>query len=222
MTGLLVVAAHPDDAELAVGGTLARMADAGVRTTVAVVAVSERDPHRRHLRTVAAEHAAKVLGYELRWLADDLDQVEDLPEYDLVRRVDALVDEVVPAAVLTHWDGDSHGDHVRVARAVVSSSRRWPGVTLAQFAPNEHRTARWHEFVPNVFVTIGEQLDRKVEALAAYSYPGQGFRALDLDWVRHLAVTYGHVAGEPAAEALRLLRHRAGAGSALFVEPPPR
>ncbi|AJE80904.1 MULTISPECIES: PIG-L deacetylase family protein [Streptomyces] len=209
MNPVLVVAAHPDDAELAVGGTVAQLCDRGSEVTVAFATVSEHDPALRPLRRAAAERAAEILGHRVHWLADgQYDQVEDVPEYRLVGLVDTLVEKTRPAAVLTHWEGDSHRDHVRLADAVVSSSRRWPDTGLVQFGPNEFRTVRHSEFTPNLYVPVVDQLDRKKRALRCYSYAGQGFRGLDEDAVELLARHHGLAVGAPAAEALLVRRAR--------------
>jgi len=209
VSGVLVLAAHPDDAEMAVGGTIADLVDHGVEVTVAFATVSEADPLRRPQRVAAAQRAADILGHRLRWLADGRhDQVEDMPEYELVRHVDALVGELAPDAVVTHWEGDSHGDHVRLARAVTSSSRRWPQTALLQFGPNEIRTVRYHQFVPNVYVPVVQHLPRKIKALQQYSYEGQGFRPLDVDAVEQAARARGLAVGVSAAEGLLLNRRR--------------
>ncbi|MGC5014972.1 PIG-L deacetylase family protein [Streptosporangium sp. DT93] len=218
MTEVLVVVAHPDDAELAVGATIAHLVARGVGVTVACFTVSEPRPGPRRERVAAAGRAAAVLGHRLLWVADaTLDQVEDIPEYEAVRHVDALVERVRPDALITHWENDSHGDHVRVARAVVSASRRCPGTSLLQFGPNEYATARHAEFVPNVYFPIADQLDLKKEAIACYSYPGQGFRGVDADAVELLARARGLAVNVPAAEGLRLVRHTAGPSRASFL-----
>ncbi|WP_327253282.1 PIG-L deacetylase family protein [Streptomyces sp. NBC_01244] len=212
MTGVLIVAAHPDDAELALGGTIAQLTERGDEVTVALFTVSEtastQDRDRRARRIAAAEAAAQTLGHRLRWLGDGrYDQVEDIPEYRAVGLLDDLVAEIEPDTLLTHWDGDSHGDHVRVARAAIASSRRWPRTALLQFGPNEHRTVRHAEFVPTLYVPTAAQLPRKLRALACYAYPGQGFRALDPDAVELLDRARGAAVGLAAAEGLRLVRH---------------
>ncbi|MEV6581962.1 PIG-L deacetylase family protein [Streptomyces sp. NPDC051582] len=221
MTRVLIVAAHPDDAELALGGTIAHLTEHGTEVTVALFTVSEtagrEDPGRRARRIEAAEAAAGVLGHRLHWLGDGrYDQVEDIPEYRAVGLVDELVAHTGPDTVISHWDGDSHGDHVRVARAVVASSRRWPQAALAQFGPNEHRTVRHAEFVPNLYVPTGGQLARKARALACHRYPGQGFRALDTDSVELFDRARGAAVGLDAAEGLRLVRHRFTPGRPLL------
>ncbi|MFG2310961.1 PIG-L deacetylase family protein [Streptomyces sp. NPDC048566] len=221
MSRVLIVAAHPDDAELALGGTIARLTDGGAQVTVALFTVSETaaadDSGRRRRRVAAAEAAAEVLGHRLHWLGDGrYDQVEDLPEYRAVGLVDDLVAQTDPDTVISHWDGDSHGDHVRVARAVVASSRRWPHAALAQFGPNEHRTVRHAEFVPHLYVPTSDQLARKARALACYRYPGQGFRPLDAGTVELFDRARGAAAGLEAAEGLRLVRHRLTPGRPLL------
>ncbi|WP_327286422.1 MULTISPECIES: PIG-L deacetylase family protein [unclassified Streptomyces] len=221
MTHVLIVAAHPDDAELALGGTIAHLTDHGTEVTVALFTVSETagnaDPGRRARRIEAAEAAAGILGHRLHWLGDGhYDQVEDVPEYRAVGFVDDLVARTGPDTVISHWDGDSHGDHVRVARAVIASSRRWPHAALAQFGPNEHRTVRHAEFVPNLYVPTAGQLARKARALACHRYPGQGFRALDTDAVELFDRARGAAVGLDAAEGLRLVRHRFTPGRPLL------
>lgn len=213
MRRVLIVAAHPDDAELAVGGTIAALTDAGAEVTVALFTVSETadaaGPDRRARRKAAAAAAAAVLGHRLHWIdGGRYDQVEDVPEYRAVALVDALVEEIGPDTVISHWEEDSHADHARVARAVISSSRRWPQAALLQFGPNEHRTVRHAQFVPNLYVPTTGQLARKIESLACHSYPGQGFRALDTDAVQALDRARGAAVGAGAAEGLRLVRHR--------------
>ncbi|GAB2919490.1 PIG-L deacetylase family protein [Streptomyces heilongjiangensis] len=210
---VLVIAAHPDDAELAVGGTIAALTGRGADVTVAVLTVSETasdsEPDRRSRRVAAAEAAAAVLGHQLVWVADGRhDQVEDLPVYRVVTLLDDLLDRVRPDTVISHWDGDSHTDHVRLAQAVVSASRRWPQVTFLQFGPNEHRTIRHAQFVPTVYVPMGSHSATKARALSCYSYPGQGFRALDLETVAAFDRARGAAVGTPAAEGLVVVRHR--------------
>jgi LmbE family N-acetylglucosaminyl deacetylase len=210
MAASVLVAAHPDDAELAVGGTIAALTDLGIEVVVAFATVSELDPERRGRRVAAAERAAKILGHRISWLFEGrYDQAEDIPEYALVREVDALTDAVRPETVLTHCEQDSHGDHVRVARAVMSSTRRLPATTLLEFGPNDFRTARHREFAPDTFLPItADQLARKVEAITAYDYEGRGYRKLETDAVELMAQANGIAVGAAYAEALRLRRQR--------------
>ena len=64
---VLAIGAHPDDLELAIGGTLARLARNGARVVMAVVSV----PADFETRRSEAARAAEILGCELRVLMDD-------------------------------------------------------------------------------------------------------------------------------------------------------
>ena len=63
---VLAVGAHADDVELAVGGTMARLRRAGARVVMAVVSL----PGDYKMRLREAEHAASILGCELRILME--------------------------------------------------------------------------------------------------------------------------------------------------------
>src|SRR5687768_13220963 len=117
---VLAVGAHPDDLELGVGGTLARLARSGVRVVMAVVCV----PNNLKPRLVEARKAAEVLGCELRVLIEDRElRVEDLKTYELVTMIDKLVQEYDPAAVIAHSDTNFHKDHILVHHACTASQR---------------------------------------------------------------------------------------------------
>ncbi len=204
---MLVIAAHPDAAELAVGATLAGLVARGVEATVMVLALSEQR-ELAEMRRSCAERAAGIIGHELCWGSrSDSMQVIYNPAPDLVAEIDKTVGEIDPSIVLTHWAGDSHEDHVMVARAVIASSRRWPSTALYSFRPSELRTPAAVRFHPNIFVESSlPALEKKYRALEEYEYEGQGFRALDLESHRSADHFFGVLGGFRSAEPLKLVR----------------
>ena len=117
---VLAIGAHPDDLELAIGGTLARLARESARVVMAVVSIPADFAQRR----AEAERAAAILGCELRILVDKAcARIDDMKNYQLVGMLDALVREVQPAAVLTHSASEFHRDHVAVHNACLSTQR---------------------------------------------------------------------------------------------------
>lgn len=214
---VVVFSAHPDDAEITVGGTLALLSDSGHEVTVWNMTTSEMSDGGAERRRAAAGRAAEILGYELRWFQEGrFQQVEEIEEFQLVRALDSILDAERPDVVFTHWEGDSHGDHVRLSRAVIASSRR----TLADLyllPPSECEAPHFHAFVPNTFVDVSAMLERKLEAIAQYEYPGRGFRLPSPHAIRALAGAVGASMGCVAGEAMQLLRLRGVAVRALGV-----
>lgn len=203
---VLVITAHPDDAEIVMGGTIAGLVDKGCEVTILNMTVSEATAELRARRCEAAEKAASVLGCRLDWFEEGrLDHAEDVPEYRLVAQIDRYITDYRPDAVFSHWIGDSHSDHARLARCVNASSRRWQAPLFA-LPPSEHRTPSFAAFTPNVYVDISNHLERKIRAASHYTYPGQSFRPLDLEGLASIARGWGATAGYAAAETFLLTR----------------
>ncbi|SHF60491.1 PIG-L deacetylase family protein [Streptoalloteichus hindustanus] len=100
---VLTVMAHPDDAELWAGGTLARCSAAGAVVTIAV-------PHHPEPRASEAAAGATALNAGLH-------QIER-PGAAAVRE---LLLETRPEVVLTHPLRDVHPDHRRIAEALLEA-----------------------------------------------------------------------------------------------------
>lgn len=210
-----MLAAHPDDAELALGGSIARWTDSGVDVAVAFFCASETSQEMTTRRVMAAQESAAILGHRLLWLADPaVRQVELVAEFEVVELIDKAIGAESPDVVIGHWPGDSHGDHVRMARATLASSRRCPAAALLQFGPSELRAPTYQSFQPNLFLPMAAQADRKEQALRRYSYEGRGFRDLDLEGGHTRNKALGTTCGVPAAEGLLLVRCVGGTSAA--------
>ncbi|WP_075812985.1 PIG-L deacetylase family protein [Serinicoccus sp. CUA-874] len=204
---ILCVTAHPDDAEIALGGAISAWCHAGLRLTVAVCSTSERSAAMSERRKNAAARAARILGHELTWVfPHDLRRVEDVTEHELVGRIDGLVRESGADAVLAHADCDSHADHRMVSRAVLASSRTWPDSALLSFGVSEPRTAAYTRFQPSIFIPVAGHLESKRAAIHEFHYDGKGYRDLDDDAMELRLRAMGSLCGVDAAEGLSLLR----------------
>jgi LmbE family N-acetylglucosaminyl deacetylase len=199
-----VVVAHPDDAEIAMGGSIARMRHAGVRVVVAMLTHPEGAngaPRIEH-----AEKAAAILGHEPWFLGDSgQEQVSDIPETALVGRMDALLAELAPDSVFTHWAGDGHVDHRLTARAVAASLRN-RRAELYAFRPAEPRVASNVGFAPTVFVDITEYAELKMRALEPLTVARPGFRPIDLEAIELSDRYHGSLSGTERAEAFEVQR----------------
>src|SRR4051795_1031521 len=108
---ILAIFAHPDDAELTVGGTMLKMKHLGYRTGALDVTAGEMGTRgTQEGRAIEAAEAAKILKLDLRenlGLRDGHVFVTDTERTTLVRALRRLK----PKVILTHQIGDSHPDH---------------------------------------------------------------------------------------------------------------
>ena len=103
---VVALMAHPDDAELLCGGTLAKSADAGERTGIIDLTRGESGTlGTPELRAKEAERAAEVLGLTERRNAG-LPDTRLASTHEARRVVATLIREMRPRVVITHF---AHG-----------------------------------------------------------------------------------------------------------------
>ena len=114
---ILVVGPHPDDQELGMGGTVARLVEQGHDVLMLDMTNGEPTPHGDPAtRAVEAARAAEILGAQRRLL--------DLPNRELVHSIAArhlvagVIREHRAEIVFTPAMPDAHPDHVATTRIV--------------------------------------------------------------------------------------------------------
>ena len=180
---LLVLGAHPDDAEIHAGGLIARHAAAG--STIRIVSVTDgRSGHQEippqdlvTIRREEARAAGAVVGADsVTW---------DFPDgglqADLALRA-AMIREIrsfVPDLVLTHRLWDYHPDHRAVAQAVQDACYLVTVPHIAADVPALRRDpvvaamvdlfTRPQAFEPHVIVDATAELDTIVRMIACHA-----------------------------------------------------
>jgi N-acetylglucosamine malate deacetylase 1 len=197
---VVALGAHPDDVELGIGGTLAALSAGGARVVMAICSV----PLDFETRYAEAKAAAAILGCELRILMDGVcRRIEDVKTYQLVGMLDDLVNELAPAALITHGPSDFHRDHVAVYHAAVSTQR------LLQFDFYSYLPTMCRPvpvpFQPRAFIDISKTIDKKIGAIAAH--PSQfSSRGVTFELYRDIARVTGRMCGVEYAEGLDINR----------------
>lgn len=197
---ILAVGAHPDDLELGIGGTLARLSAAGARVVMAVVSI----PTARESRMREATEAARILGAEARFLIPGrCSRVEDLKNHQLVSMMDGLVQELRPAAVFTHCLANLHADHRLVHDACMSSQR------LKYFDMFCYSPTSCHPidvpFYPQAYIDISDVIEAKMKAISMHSSQFTK-RGLKTDHYREASGRVGRLVGVDYAEGLEIVR----------------
>lgn len=197
---VVAIGAHPDDLELAIGGTLARLARESARVVMAVVSI----PADFTTREAEARDAAAILGCELRILVDDgCGRADEMKHHELVGMLDALVRELEPAAVLTHSASEFHRDHIAVHNACLST-QRLRTFDLFHFGPTMTRAVPV-PFHPRAYIDVSGTIDTKMRAIHAHASQF-GARGLEAEMYRDLARLNGRMVGVKYAEGIDIGR----------------
>jgi bacillithiol biosynthesis deacetylase BshB1 len=174
---VLVVAAHPDDAEICVGGTILKLVRAGKKVGIVDATRGEmgtRGTADDRAREVASANALMKLG-----LRHNLDLGDGRVEVTLQARekLAALMREHEPEVVLAHHAEDLHPDH---AATGVLARAAWYLAGLARLGdPHAVRPAKrpkriYHfmghvPFDPTLVVDIGPVWEEKVALVRCYA-----------------------------------------------------
>lgn len=215
---VLVVAPHPDDEVLGAGGTIGRLSDAGAEVVVGII-TSGAPPLFDESSVSAvrgeAEAAHAHLGVARTvFLGQPAARLDEVPHHRLNRALADLLREVSPDTLLLPFVGDIHLDHQLTFLSAMVAARphgvEFPGRILCYETLSE---TNWNAplvsptFVPNVFVDISGQLERKLEAMALYASQQREFpHERSLATIRALATLRGSTVHRPAAEAFTLVR----------------
>ena len=170
---LLVIAAHPDDAELTSGGTLLAAADQGYATGILDLTRGEtgtRGTPETRLKEAAA--AAKILKVKVRRNAGLPDaRLKVCDEYKVV--IAEIIRELKPRTVIVpYWEG-RHPDHYTAAALGYEASffaglKNYP-MNGEAFRPFKVLYAAAYEDArPNFAVDITKYYDRRREAILCY------------------------------------------------------
>src|SRR5216684_588081 len=143
MTNLdyLVIAAHPDDAELSVGGTMLLLKSQGAKVGVLDLTDGEPTPHGSpEIRRAETEAATRVLG--LAWRGNlGLPNRRLEASLDARARLAAALREQRPRFLFApYWD-DAHPDHV-AASALVDAARFWAKLSKSDLPGEPHYPQR--------------------------------------------------------------------------------
>ncbi|HLH56804.1 MAG TPA: PIG-L family deacetylase [Verrucomicrobiae bacterium] len=183
----IAIAAHPDDIEFYMAGTLLLLRDAGYETHYWNLAsgncgsAEQTSARTRRQRAQEARAAARVLGAKFHpSITDDLQIFYEAP---LLRRVSALLRDVRPQIILTHSPQDYMEDHTNTARLAVTAAfaRGMPNfgtrppreafdneLAIYHAMPHGLRDPLRRRVIPGQFVDTGRVHDRKTQALACH------------------------------------------------------
>lgn len=158
---LLAFGAHPDDVELGMGGTIARYSQRKHDVMVVTVTI----PSNKEIRRKECEVAAELLGVEL--LIIDIEPNGIVFSRELVGVLEKIINDFSPDEVYTHWNHDSHQDHVAISNATFAAARK-NDCSLYMYEQQIPGGVVPYGFKAQMFVDISNSIDTKVESCLAH------------------------------------------------------
>jgi len=219
MTGrVLVIAPHPDDEILGVGGTIARYLREGVEVHVAIVTRGYPpdfdDEFAMLVQGEAREVHAQLGTTQLHFIDLPAAALDTIPHREVNAQIADVMARVRPDTLFIPFSGDLHLDHwLTFLSGLVASRPNHSSAPKAVYAYETLSETNWGApylmpaFVPNVYVDISEHLEAKVQAMETYRSQVKPFpNERSLESIRALAALRGSTVGYTAAEAFVLIR----------------
>lgn len=176
MLDVLVIAPHPDDAELGMGGAILRLRDQGRRVGILDLTDGEPTPHGSpEIRARETSAATAILGVVWR---GNLGLPNRRLEHTLEARarLAGVIREHRPRWLFAPYWVDAHPDHV-AAVELIEAARFWSKLTKSElpFAPHHPERVFHYHCVhlrtvekPAFVLDVSAYWDRKLAAVAAY------------------------------------------------------
>jgi bacillithiol biosynthesis deacetylase BshB1 len=175
MASILIIGPHPDDQELGMGGTIAKLVRQGHRLHIIDMTNGEPTPHGSvETRAAEAASAAAVLGVQRTALG--LKNREVVHNIESRHKLAALIRIHRPNIMFVPFPIDAHPDHVAVTR--IAEDARFDAKLTKSNIPGEP----WHpkriiyyfcthlrmSFQPTFVIDISDTIDQKMQAIACY------------------------------------------------------
>ena len=224
MERVLVIAAHPDDEVLGMGGTIAKYAARGDEVAVLIVTDGSTSQYRNDpklkeiLRAKKEEttNCASILGIKHVFYGELPDMKLDVtPHIEINRVIENAIADFQPTMVFTHFSGDVNKDHRRVYESTLVACRPISEQCVKRlFLYSVPSSTEWNAqtatnvFLPNWYEDItGDYAEKKYKAMECYrteirEYP----HPRSIQYLRTADAAEGNRVGLLAAESFILLR----------------
>jgi bacillithiol biosynthesis deacetylase BshB1 len=175
---VLVFAAHPDDAELSMGGTIAKFTSNELKVGVVDLTRAELSTRGNvKIRARETDAATKILKLKIRENLGIKDGVVTI-SIDNLKKVVSVIRKYKPSIVFAPYFNDRHPDHIDVSklvkRAVFSSGLEKFKTSLSGKSQIAYRPKKifyymqTYIFEPSVIVDISEHFQIKMKSCKAF------------------------------------------------------
>jgi len=216
---ILIIAAHPDDEIIGVGGTILKHVKGDDQVNILILSDGEssRDSGIAiKKRQTQAKKVAEKLGVNKLFTDKLPDNKFDLvPLLNIVKKVEKIIKKIKPNIIYTHCPYDLNIDHRLTFKAVLTACRPQPSFFVKKILTFETLSStEWqikdsaHVFCPTEYTDISEFINKKIEIFKIYKdeirdYP----HPRSIEGLKILAKYRGIEVGLKFAEAFQIIRN---------------
>ncbi len=230
---ILILAAHPDDEVLGMGGTIKKLSKGG--NDIKIIFMSTGILSRRKIESKVskqvftkdwmkknenkikslrgdAKKAGKILGVnEIEFMDFPDNEMDIVSTLMITKSIENSIKDFKPNVIYTTPQNDVNVDHQKVFASTLVATRPYKNSILQEVISYEiPSSTEWFfssQFSPNVFVDISKEFASKIEAIKAYKNEIREFpHPRSIEALEVITKRWGSVAGFNSAEAFRLVR----------------
>ena len=221
MNKALIIAAHPDDEVLGVGGTIAKLSqNEEFYILIVTEGCSSQYKDKDYKRIISEKKessmkAAEILGARDVLFGDLPDmRLDTVPHTEVNAVIEKALSLINPDTVFTHHYGDVNLDHRMVYNSTMVAARPTEQSSVKKLYTYETLSStEWQNlstdmhFSPNTYIEIENTLQKKIDALNAYSVELRKYpHPRSPEAIINLARYRGQTVGVRSAEAFSLIR----------------
>ena len=212
MSKVLVVAAHPDDELLGIGGIVLRHTDAGDEVRSVIFCEGESLRYKGDVgQSTAMQEAAAVLGVSKVYHLNYPDQkLDTFTLTELITPLEEISEEYKPDIIYCQSACDANRDHKILFEAAMIAFRptsEWIRDFYMFYTASSTEWGYPRNFVPDTWVDITAVLDRKIEAFEKYKSEMRPYpHPRSSEALRHQSAFWGNQCCMEAAEVLMTMR----------------
>jgi len=230
---VLIIAAHPDDEVLGMGGTIAKHASRHDNVTIIYMATGitarrESSEQKYTIKNIPkkiqedwqqeieklrrdAKKSARLLKVKnIKFFDFPDNEMDGIHLLKVVKVIEKEIKSAKPDRIYTNHYGDLNVDHKVVYNATLAACRpaNFPVKEILSFEVLS--STEWsypYNFNPNYFINIDKHLEKKISAMKLFVSEIRKFpHPRSSENIKHVARRWGSVSGFNAAEAFELIR----------------
>ena len=208
---ILVIAPHPDDEVLGMGGTIKKLSPKNNITLLIMTdgaSAQYSDKKMIKVRKESCKKSSKILGIsEIKFLNFKDMKLDSVPQLEITQEIEKIIKKIQPKIVFTSPKNDLNRDHDVTFNSTLVATRpsssgvkkvfsyELPGYTKKPFSPNHYED-------------ITKQFVHKIKAFKMYKSEIMKFpHPRSIESIENLAVYRWIQAGIAKAESFELIRN---------------